>query len=479
MLKEHYPLSIPGHSGAGAKKISVRGPYDGEAIATLDLADRDAAFTALNGARELFADRKNHLPVYERAAILRRLSALIEKHAEDLAVLIAREGGKPLADAKIEVTRAANTVLLCAEEAVRSHGEEIPMGGSAAGFGRLAFTTPEPVGVVLAISAFNHPVNLIAHQVGPAVAAGCPVLIKPALETALSCLAFMELLKDAGLPEGWATAIPCENDVAGELVKNDGIAFLNFIGSARVGWMLRSQVAPGVRCALEHGGAAPAIFDDGADIDRFLPLLMKGGYYHAGQVCVSVQRIFVHQNMHEALRAKLIAAAEVLRTGDPTDAKTEVGPLIRAGEAARVHGMVEDATAKGADLLIGGKTLDNQCYAPTVLDNVGDECRVMKEEIFGPVLAVTPFTTLDEAIDRANAVPWSFQASIMTPSVDAALRAAKNLDAAAVMVNDHTAFRVDWMPFAGHKQSGLSTGGVRYAIDDMMRKKLVVLRGPS
>jgi acyl-CoA reductase-like NAD-dependent aldehyde dehydrogenase len=268
-------------------------------------------------------------------------------------------------------------------------------------------------------------------------------------------------------------------DVATQLVTDARVAFFSFIGSARVGWMLRSKLAPGARCALEHGGAAPVIVHADADLDDALPLLAKGGFYHAGQVCVSVQRVFCHSSIAHDVAERLAGIAKTLNTGDPTRADTEVGPLIRQAEVVRVSEWVTEAVDAGAELLCGGEQLSDSCYAPTVLFNPPDDVRVSQLEIFGPVVCVYSYDNVDEALDRANSLPFAFQAAVFTRNLDAALDSYKKLDASAVMVNDHTAFRVDWMPFAGLRQSGLGTGGIPYTFEDMQVEKLLVVRSPS
>ena len=353
------------------------------------------------------------------------------------------------------------------------------MGINAASAGRLAMTHREPVGVVVAVSAFNHPLNLIVHQVGPAIASGCPVIVKPAEDTPLSCFRFVQLLREAGLPEAWCQALVVSDlAVASQLVTDARVGFFSFIGSARVGWMLRSQLSPGTRCALEHGGAAPVIVHADADLDDALPLLAKGGFYHAGQVCVSVQRVYCHRSIARDVAHRLAAAGKELRVGDPTRAETGVGPLIRHAETARVAEWVSEAVDAGAQLLCGGEKLSDSCYAPTVLFNPPADVRVSQMEIFGPVICVYEFDEVDEAVARANSLPFAFQAAVFTKNIDAALAGYRNLDASAVMVNDHTAFRVDWMPFAGLRQSGLGTGGIPYTFEDMQVEKMLVLRSP-
>lgn len=476
VLKPRYVPEIPGHAAISPEVLEVRSPYSGDVVAEVELLDATGMAQALRTARQAFLGCKHGIPGHERAAILRRLAGLVRDNHDELALLIAREGGKPLVDARVEVTRAANTVEVSAEEATRLHGEEIPLQGTAAAIGRIAFTMREPIGVVAAVSAFNHPVNLIAHQVAPTVAAGCPVLIKPAPDTAVSCMVFMELLREAGLPAEWGMAVPASNDVAEQLVTSDEIGFLSFIGSAKVGWYLRSMLAPGVRCTLEHGGAAPVILDESADLDRAIPAVLKAGYYHAGQVCVSAQRIFAHRSIKDEVVDRLTAGAGALVVGDPTSPETEVGPLIRQSEVDRVHEWVEEARSAGAACTVGGNPLDHQCYAATVLADAPPHTRVMTEEIFGPVVVVADFESLDEAVAKANSVRWSFQAAVFTQDVDRALLAARDLNGAAVMINDHPAFRVDWMPFGGRGPSGLGVGGVVYSMRDLTEEKMVVIK---
>jgi len=345
---------------------------------------------------------------------------------------------------------------------------------NAASARRVAFTQREPIGVVVAVSAFNHPLNLIVHQAGPAIAAGAPVIVKPALDTPLSCLRFVDILRKAGLPGDWCQALVTDDTVATQLVTDRRVGFFSFIGSARVGWMLRSKLAPGARCALEHGGAAPAIVTADADFDSAVPKLVKGGFYHAGQVCVSVQRIFAHRSIAETLGRRIAEKARQLKVGDPTLPETEVGPLIRRREIERVDEWVREAIQGGAKLLCGGRPISASCYEPTVLFEPPAECRVSTQEVFGPVVCVYAYDELDEAIARANALPVAFQAAVFTRDYAIAMRAYERLDASAVMVNDHTAFRVDWMPFAGLRESGLGVGGIPYTFREMQTEKLFV-----
>jgi len=475
-MAPHHSLLIPGASTTDGT-IEVHAPYDGSLLATVDAADAAAANHALATAHALFLDRDRWLPPVERIAILTRAAAILEDRAEEFALGAAREGGKPLVDSRVEAARAIDGIRSCVEVLRTQAGREVPMNRNAASANRLAVTQHEPIGVVAAISAFNHPLNLAVHQVCPAVASGCPVIVKPAEDTPLSAFGLVELLREAGLPEAWCQALVVRNlEVATGLVTDSRVAFVSFIGSAKVGWMLRSRLAPGTRCALEHGGAAPVIVAGDADLDAAVPLLAKAGLYHAGQVCVSVQRVFAQRSIARELGIALAEAAGRMRVGDPTSPDTEIGPLIRPRETDRVAEWVDEAVASGAEPLVGGKRISDSCFESTILFDPPGDAKVSRLEIFGPVVCVYPFDDLDEAIERANALPYAFQAAVFTADLDTAMHAYRRLNASAVMVNDHTAFRVDWMPFAGLKESGLGVGGIPYTMRDMQVEKMLVLR---
>ena len=456
--------------------LKVTSAYDEKEIGSVVTADGVAVEKALETAYHLFHDRKKWLPTEERITILKKTASLMQAQKEDLAKMAAAEGGKPLIDSLVEVQRGIEGIECCIETIKTSVGREIPMNLNAASNGKLAFTSREPIGVVAAISAFNHPLNLIVHQVAPAVAVGCPVIVKPAEDTPLSCMRFVKLLHESGLPEEWCQAFVVNKlENATKLVTDSRISFFSFIGSAKVGWYLKSQLSPGVHCALEHGGAAPVILDATADLDIAIPKIVKGGYYHAGQVCVSVQRVFAHESIAEKVAEKIAEKAKNLKVGDPTDSKTEVGPLIRRREVERVDNWIKEAVSQGAKLLTGGKKIGETCYEPTLLYNPGDTAKVSQMEIFGPLVCVYPYKEPDEAFKRANSVPFSFQAAVFTKDIDMAMRAYRKLHARAIMVNEHTAFRVDWMPFGGHMQSGLGTGGIPYTIADLHAEKMMVI----
>ncbi|MEX2615872.1 MAG: aldehyde dehydrogenase family protein [Alphaproteobacteria bacterium] len=477
-MVQRYPLMVPG--ATSDRDVTVWAPWDGAEIATVAVSDLATVETALETAARLFRDRDGWLPVDKRIDILEKTAEIMRGRFEYLAVEAAREGGKPLPDSRVEVARAIDGVKLCIESLRTQHGIEIPMGLNAASMNRLAMTTHEPIGVVVAVSAFNHPLNLIVHQVAPAVAVGCPCIVKPAEVTPLSCIRFVEILREAGLPEEWCqVTVTGGREVSQKLVTDPRVGFFSFIGSAKVGWMLRANLAPGTRCALEHGGAAPVIVAEDADLARVIPLLAKGGFYHAGQVCVSVQRVFAHESIARTVAEGIAAEGARMPVGDPTLATTEIGPLIRTKENDRINEWVQEAVAAGAEIILGGNKISASCHEATVLYDPPADALVSTQEIFGPVVCVYPYSDIDDAIARANSLPFAFQSAVCTQNLDMAMRCFRRLEASAVMVNDHTAFRVDWMPFAGLKQSGYNVGGIHHTMHDMQFEKMLVIRSPE
>lgn len=459
-----------------AETLKVFSPFDKHLITELPMSGAADVEDALATAYALGRDRSRWLPVYERIALLEKTVDLLQGKKELLARQASEEGGKPLIDSRVEIARGIQGIKVTIGALYNLNGEEIPMGLTPDSNNRIAFTFREPIGVVAAVSAFNHPFNLIIHQVIPAIAVGCPVIIKPALLTPVSCLNLMNTLYEAGLPKEWCQMLLTDKELSERLVTDSRVAFFSFIGSARVGWGLRSKLATGTRCSLEHGGAAPVIVEPDADFSDAAPLLAKGGIYHAGQVCVSVQRVFVHASVVARVADALAESVSAMNVGDPLNDKTEVGPLILEREVSRVEEWVKEAVVGGAKLLCGGQRLSETCYSPTVLLDPPKDARVTTQEIFGPVVCIYSYMDRFEAIERANSLPYAFQASVFTKNIDIALDTAKRLDASAVMVNDHTAFRVDWMPYGGRRYSGIGTGGIAYTMKEMTQEKLLVIR---
>jgi acyl-CoA reductase-like NAD-dependent aldehyde dehydrogenase len=461
-----------------SKTIEVTSPFDGKVVGTVPFSTVEEVEAAIELASDTFLDHKNALPAYKRVEILEKVAEIMSSQIEELTILCASEGGKPYVDSKVEIQRAINGIKLAIEALGVREGKQVAMGHTASSANRMAYTFKEPIGVVAAISAFNHPFNLAVHQVIPAIAVGCPVIIKPATQTPMSAIRLVEILEEAGLPKGWAQAVVCDRQGGELLATSEKVNFLTFIGSGAVGWYLNSKVANGTRVALEHGGVAPVIVEADADIDDLIPSIGKGGFYHAGQVCVSVQRVYVHDSIVDEVAKRLSDYASKLVVGDQLDPKTEVGPLINHNEVNRVEEWVNEAVTKGGKILTGGKRISDSCYEPTVILNPADDALVSTKEVFGPVVIIYSYSDIEEAFDRANALEVSFQAAVFTKNLDTALKAVKRLNGTAVMVNDHTAFRVDWMPFGGAKASGLGLGGIHHSMEEMTNEKMMVIKSP-
>jgi acyl-CoA reductase-like NAD-dependent aldehyde dehydrogenase len=458
------------------KNIDVTSPFDGTIVGDVPFCTIDEVKVAIDKAYDTFLNKKDHLPKYKRVEILENMVQILSSQKEELTQICASEGGKPWVDSVVEVDRGINGVKLAIEALGSFEGKEIAMGHTKSSENRIAYTFKEPIGVVVAISAFNHPFNLAIHQIIPAIAVGCSVIIKPSLQTPMSAIRVCEVLKEAGLPDGWVQVVVCDDTASEYLATSPKIDFLTFIGSAKVGWYLNSKVANGTRVVLEHGGVAPVIVEPDSCIDEIIPSLGKGGFYHAGQVCVSVQRVYAHSSIVEEVAEKLAIYAKNLKVGNQLDKTTEVGPLISHNETNRIDKWIDEVRQSNAKILTGGKKISNSCYAPTVILNPSDDALVSTQEVFAPVVCVYSYHNIDEAITRANGLEVSFQAAIFTKNIDTAFKAIKQLNATAVMVNDHTAFRVDWMPFGGAKQSGLGMGGIKHSMDDMTNEKMMVFK---
>lgn len=455
--------------------MEVRSPFTNKLIDVLKLDEPSQIETKLLNATNFQKLFPLGLSIEERIQTLDQFKKKVALHRVDLIDIAISEGGKPLTDTRIELDRALAGIQLAIDHLKNQKPELIPMTSGVSLEKKSAYYVAEPIGIVFAISAFNHPINLIIHQAITAFAAGCPVLIKPDLRTPLSCPFLIKLLHEAGAPESAVQTVICDNSLAEKLATDKRINYLSFIGSAKVGWYLRSKLAAGTRCSLEHGGLAPSIILDDANLDKIIAPIMKGAFYHAGQVCVSTQRVFVPETLMNIFTDKLKTATEQLVVGDPMDEKTAVGPIISQQECDRIHQWVNDALNNNATLITGGKKTENGCYLPTVLLNPGENALISKAEIFGPVLAVYSYSTIDEAIEKANQTRYHFQASVFSSNEHSALKIASRINASAVMINNHTAFRVDWMPFGGRNESGLGIGGIGYSIDDMTAKKLIVI----
>jgi acyl-CoA reductase-like NAD-dependent aldehyde dehydrogenase len=454
----------------------VISPYDGRIVGRIEVPDDATIEKAVSNASYYFESIMKSMPAYQRAEILYNVAQLIRSNHEELAHLIAAEGGKPVKDARIEVSRAANTVKMSADEALNLNGEQLTMDRAKGSEDHIAFTIKQPLGPVLAISAFNHPVNLICHQVATAFAAGNSVIIKPASTTPLSCLTICDYFTKAGLHEGIINVLPVAGSKIEKIISDTRIKFVTFIGSAEIGWRIPKLVAPGVGYALEHGGTAVAVIDKSADLSRAIPGIIKGGFYHAGQVCVSTQNVFIHREIYDNVKDLLVKAASNLITGDPNHELTDVGPIITEDELLRVMNWIDEAKAMGATILAGANRIGNNCIEPTIIENTNYDMKIMGSEVFGPVININPFDDISEIIAQCNRTPFSFQNAIYTQDIDLAMNYAIAIDSKAVIINDSTAFRVDWMPFGGAKESGFKVGGIKYSIHDLIEEKLIIIK---
>ena len=451
--------------------IEVCSPYSGDVVSRVAKGGAAETRRALDAADRALAEP---LPAHKRAEILVKVAGLIGKRHEEVARTISDEAGKPIKTARVEASRAMSTYTFAAVEARKLSGEMIPFESAQAGEGKLGFTLRKPIGIVGAISPFNFPCNLVAHKIAPALAAGCPVVLKPASQTPLSALLLAELEQEAGLPAGWLNVIVGPASEIGDvLVEDERVKLITFTGSGNVGWKLQER-APQKRVKLELGNSTPVIVAADADADAAAAKLAANAFSFAGQSCISVQRIYVERPSYAAFLASFVPKVEALVVGDPADDDTDVGPVIDADARRRIAEWIEEARASGASVLTGGD--DGGLLQPTVIADVADDQKVSCEEVFGPVVVVNPVDSLDEAIERANGTRFGLQAGIFTRSLDAALAAADRLEFGGVVVNEAPTFRSDQMPYGGIKASGNTKEGPAWAVREMTEERLVVIQ---
>ena len=451
--------------------IEVRSPYSGKVVGRVPKAGADETRQAVDAAERAMLEP---LPAHKRAEILVRVAGLLGRRHEEIAQTISAEAGKPLKAARVEVGRAMSTYTMSAVQARTLAGEMVPMDASQTGDGKLAFTLRLPVGVVGAISPFNFPLNLVAHKIAPALAAGCAVVLKPASQTPLSALLLAELETEAGLPPGWLNVlVGPASEIGDVLVEDERVRLLTFTGSGEVGWKLAER-APRKRVNLELGNATPVIVEADADLELAATKLAANAFSFAGQSCISVQRIYVQRAAYDELLTRFLPKVEALKLGDPADEETDVGPLIDRSSRDRVLSWIDEARAAGADVLAGG-SLDGELVRPTVLAKAGPELNVSCEEVFGPVCTVAAYDSLDEAIELANGTRYGLQAGIFTSSITTALEAARRLEFGGVMINEAPTFRADQMPYGGVKDSGNTREGPAWAVRELTEERLVVL----
>ncbi|HEX2296642.1 MAG TPA: aldehyde dehydrogenase family protein [Actinomycetota bacterium] len=467
---EHFLVAGEWRDGEGS--FDVKSPYDGEVVASVASPSKDDVEDAVAAAAAAF-DETRVLPLHRRAEALAHVSKRLVERADEVAELIAREGGKPLKWAKVEAARAASTFRWAAEECRRDGGELMRFDADAALGSRAGIVRRFPLGPVLAITPFNFPVNLVAHKVAPALAVGAPIVVKPATKTPLGALLLGELFCETDLPPGMLSVLPIGGSEAGELAKDARFAKLSFTGSSEVGWNLKAA-DPRKVVTLELGGNAGVIVHSDADLDNAAQRIAFGGYYQAGQSCISVQRVLVHETVADAFSDKLVEEVAKLKTGDPLDPDTEVGPLIDHDALERVSAWVDEAVQAGAEVLTGGKRED-PFYAPTVLGRTRPEMKVRCEEIFGPVTTIGTYGDFEEAIAEVNGSKYGLQAGVFTSDVQRLFLAFRDIEVGGVIANDVSAFRADQMPYGGTKDSGSGREGLRWAMQEMTETRVLVL----
>jgi acyl-CoA reductase-like NAD-dependent aldehyde dehydrogenase len=451
--------------------IEVRSPYSGEVVGRVAKGGADETRRAIDAAEQAL---HNPLPAHKRAEILVKVVAGIARRHDEIARQISDEAGKPLKAARVEASRAMSTYTFAAVEARKLAGEMVPMDAAQAGEGKLAFTLRRPIGVVGAISPFNFPLNLVAHKLAPALAAGCPVVLKPATQTPLSALLLAELEDEAGLPPGWLSVVVGPSAEIGDvLVEDERVKAITFTGSGAVGWGLAARAAR-KKVNLELGNATPVIVTADADIEAAATAMAAHAFSFAGQSCISVQRLYVERPAYDRFVEAFVPKVEALKIGDPADEETDVGPVIDEDARERILEWIAEARDGGAEILAGGEERDG-LIAPTVIAGASPELKVSCEEVFGPVVTVNAFDSLDEAIELANSTRYGLQAGIFTSRLDTAMRAGQELEFGGVIVNEAPTFRADQMPYGGVKDSGNTREGPAYAVRELTEERLVVI----
>ena len=458
------------------QKINIQSPYDGTKVGFTWIAGRDHLETAISFAAQSGAELQQ-LPSYRRKEVLLRVASAIRDHSDAFVRLMALEAGKPGKAARAEVDRAILTFTTAAEEAVRIYGEYLPLDFLPSAEGRWGIVRRFPVGPIAAITPFNFPLNLVAHKLAPAMAVGCPVVLKPAPQTPFCAMLLAKLILDAGWPKSAVSVLPLSNEDAGVLVADERIKLLSFTGSAAVGWQLKRNAGK-KRVALELGGNAAVIVHSDANIEQSVSRCVSGAFSYAGQSCISVQRILVHAEVFDEFTARMVESAGRLRTGNPLDESTDVGPMIRASDVKRVQEWIQEATSKGAKLLCGGRA-EGSVIEPTLLSATTSQMKVSCEEIFAPVATIEPYEEFGSALDQVNQSRYGLQAGLFTRDAGLIFRAFEKLEVGGVIVGDVPTFRIDPMPYGGVKDSGLGREGIRYAIEEMTERKLLVMNGFS
>jgi acyl-CoA reductase-like NAD-dependent aldehyde dehydrogenase len=471
MSRVHRTL-IGGEWKEGKELLEVTNKYTGETIGSVPVTDEQTFAEAVQSAREGFG-LISGLPAYQRSKILQRTSEGIEQEKDEITRIIALEAGKAWKHAKAEVERSVQTFKFASEEAKSIHGQTVPMDAAVGGEKRIGFYLRFPVGIIGAISPFNFPLNLVAHKVAPAIAAGCSVILKPASTTPLTSLKLAEIMMDAGLPDGALNVIVGPGSTVGNwLVTDPHVSMITFTGSPPVGKDIKERSGL-KKVTLELGSNSACIIDDSADLDAAVPRCIVGSYAYAGQVCISVQRIYIHAEVYDEFTRRFLKGTEELKLGDPLDPETDVGPMITEGDAIRTETWVNEAVSGGARILTGGKREKN-FYYPTVLTDVKPEMKVMAQEIFAPVVCFVPFSDFFDAVKMADDSVYGLQAGVYTTDIEKAFQAVKGIRVGGVIVNDVPTYRADHMPYGGVKDSGMGREGLKFAVEEMTDLRMVV-----
>lgn len=470
-MKKKWQLWIGGKWREPKSYEPLYNPHTNEEIAQIGQAEHADAVEAIVDAHAAYKKFKEY-PAHARAKILAKVATIMEERSEECAKLIALEGAKSIRNAREEISRTVQTYRFAAEAAKSNYGEQIPMDAAEGGEKRFGFTVRTSIGVVTAITPFNFPFNLVAHKVGPAIAAGNSIVLKPAEQTPLSGLFLAEIFKEAGLPDGVLNIIPGKGDVLSEaLTQHPHVKKVTFTGSVEVGHIIQQQ-AGFRKLTLELGSNSPFIIDEGVDIDKMIERTVLGSFSYNGQVCISIQRIYVHKSLYEKFLERFVTRTKQLVIGSPFEEDTNITAVINKKSLERIKSWIDEAVQEGATIECGG-TVDGNVLTPTVLTNVNRESKVFRFEIFGPVVCVFPFDTLDDAINDANDSRYGLNSGIMTPSIERAFYAAEKLETGGVIVNDIPTYRIDNMPYGGWKDSGVGREGIKYAMREMMEEKFI------
>ncbi len=470
----NVPYYLAGKPESPNAELAVADKYTGEIAANVALADPEAidrAIAAATAATEPMRELKS----YQRRDVLTHCVQRFTERADELAETLCVEAGKPIRDARGEVTRLIDTFRVGAEEATRIYGEVLPMDVSARGAGYRGMWKRIPIGPCSFISPFNFPLNLAAHKIAPAIAAGCPFVLKPASRTPLGALTIAEVLAETDLPRGAFSVLPCRRDAADRFTTDPRLKLLSFTGSPAVGWELKAKAGKKA-VVLELGGNAACVIDADADLDDAVARNLVGGYYQSGQSCIGVQRIYVHRDVYDEFKRRFVDAVAALAAGDPREEETFVGPIIGDDECGRIAEWVDEAVAAGAKVLTGGERKGNNVYAPTVLEQVPVDAKVSCDEVFGPITSIAPYDDFEEALRRVNDSAFGLQAGVFTRDIEKIHLAWDRLEVGGVCINEVPSYRIDHMPYGGVKDSGIGREGIRWAIEHMTEPRLLIIR---